>query len=97
MDEPILRATDAFGEVYDDPSEDALFVFLEDLREPGSAMRVERLDAEREGEWARVTRKPNGLYEFDSSANVEYTSSLRPVHDLLTRWAFDLFARDSDR
>jgi hypothetical protein len=29
---PILRATDATGEVYDDPSEDALFMFMEDLR-----------------------------------------------------------------
>lgn len=28
---PILRATDSTGEIYDDPSEDALFMFMEDL------------------------------------------------------------------
>ena len=31
MADPILRAMDSTGEVYDDPSEDALFMFMEDL------------------------------------------------------------------
>jgi len=35
MADPILRAMDSTGEVYDDPSEDALFMFMEDL-EPGA-------------------------------------------------------------
>ena len=54
MSEPILRATDATGEVYDDPSEDALYMFMEDLKSPGSSFRIERLEEGREGEWAQV-------------------------------------------
>ena len=41
-------------------------------------------------EWARVTRNEGGLYEFDGSQHVRYVSSLREIHDFLTRWAFDL-------
>jgi hypothetical protein len=50
---PILRATDSTGEIYDDPSEDALFMFMEDL-EPGAVLRVERLEEGRRGDWAQV-------------------------------------------
>jgi hypothetical protein len=34
VSEPILRATDPAGEVYDDPSEDALYEFMDGLRSP---------------------------------------------------------------
>lgn len=91
MAEPILRATDPTGETYDDPSEDALFMFMKDLRLPQSSLRVERLDPEREGDWAEVTLNDSGLYEFKSSGHIEYVSSLGEIHDFLTRWAFDLF------
>lgn len=60
MDEPILRATDATGEVYDDPSEDALHMFMEDMKSPGSFIRVERLDEDRHGEWTHVTKDGGG-------------------------------------
>jgi len=50
--DPILRATDASGESYDDPSEDALF--MEDLESPGSSFVVERVEKGREGEFMRV-------------------------------------------
>jgi len=88
--EPILRATDATGEVYDDPSEDALYMFMEDLASPGSFIRVERLEDERKGEWAQVAMTEGGLFEFASSDHVHYVSSLRTIHEFLTRWAFDL-------
>jgi hypothetical protein len=88
--EPILRATDATGEVYDDPSEDALYMLLEDMKTPGSVIRIERLEDDRRGEWAQVAVNDAGLYAFDSSHHVGYTSSLRNVHEFLTRWAFDL-------
>ena len=87
---PILRATDSTGEVYDDPSEDALFMFMEDL-EPGGVFRVERLEEDRREEWAEVGMNDVGLYRFWSSGNIEYVSSLREIHDFLTRWAFDLW------
>ncbi|HXY82044.1 MAG TPA: hypothetical protein VEH55_11800 [Gaiellaceae bacterium] len=89
MPDPILRATDAMGEIYDDPSEDALYMFMEDLR-PGSSLRVERLEEGREDEWARVAMNDAGLYAFESSDHVHYVSSLRTIHEFLTRWAFDL-------
>jgi hypothetical protein len=91
MAEPILRATDSSGETYDDPSEDALYMLMADLRAPGSSFRVERLTAGREDEWATVTLNDSGDYGFDSSAHVQYVSSLREIHGFLTRWAFDLW------
>ncbi len=94
MSEPILRATDPAGEVYDDPSEDALFEFMGDLRSQGQSLRVERLEEARQGEWAKVTLNEHGLYVFESSEHLHYVSSLRTIHDFLTRWAFDLFEPD---
>jgi hypothetical protein len=88
--DPILRATDSTGDVYYDPSEDALFMFMEDL-EPGGVLRVDRLEEDRQDEWARVTMNEVGLYRFESSGHIEYVSSFREIHDFLTRWAFDLF------
>ena len=85
----IIRATDATGEVYDDPSEDALYELMEDLSAPDSSLLVERLEPGREGEWVPVTRKASGLYELSSSENIEYVSALRSVHEFLTRWAFE--------
>jgi hypothetical protein len=88
--EPILRATDPGGEVYDDPSEDALYMFMEDLRPGASPLHVERLEEDRQGEWARIRLKDNGLYEFESERHVHYLSSFPNVHQFLTKWAFDL-------
>jgi len=88
--EQILRATDATGEVYDDPSEDALYMLMEDLSSPGASLRVERLEDERKGDWAQVSMTEAGLYELDSSEHVHYVSSLKAIHEFLTRWAFDL-------
>jgi len=92
MAHPILRATDAAGEVYDDPSEDALYMFMEDLRPGGSPLLVERVEEPRQTEWVKVAQKENGLNSFESDAHVHHTSSHRNVHELLTRWAFDLDA-----
>jgi hypothetical protein len=91
VSDPILRATDPLGDVYDDPSEDALYMFMEDLRSAGQSFRVERLEEGRQGEWAQVALNEHGLYVFDSSENVHYVSSMSTIHDFLTRWAFDLF------
>ena len=66
MDDPILRATDPTGEVCDDPSEDALFMFIEDLEAPGSSVVVERLEPGQEGESARVTLQDNGPYRLNA-------------------------------
>jgi hypothetical protein len=92
MNSPVLRATDATGEVWDDPSEDALFMLMEDLRSPGASFLVQRLEPGREWEWVQVTRKEREKYELWGSQRVRYESSLREIHDFLTRWAFDLFS-----
>ncbi len=76
--------------MYEDPSEDALYMFLEDLKSPGPLIRVERLDEGRKGDWAQVAMTEAGLYEFDSSGHVHYTSTLATIHEFLTGWAFDL-------
>jgi hypothetical protein len=89
MTDPILRATDLTGEVYNDPSEDALFMLMEDLA-PSAVLRVERLEEGRQDDWALVTMDDARLYSFESSGHIEYLSSLREIHNFLTRWAFDL-------
>jgi hypothetical protein len=53
-------------------------------------LRVERLEDGREEEWAEVAINDAGLYKFESSGHIHYVSSLRTIHDFLTRWAFDL-------
>ena len=65
-------------------------MFMEDLRAPGSSLRVERLEEGREREWAQVTMNEAGLYEFESGEHMYYVSSLKTIHEFLTRWAFDL-------
>jgi hypothetical protein len=90
VSEPILRATDATGEVYDDPSEDALYMLMEDLKSPGSSFRIERLEEGHERKCAQVALNEIGLYAFESSEHIQYVSSLNTIHEFLTRWAFDL-------
>jgi hypothetical protein len=90
MTEPILRAHTPAGEAYDDPSEDALYMFMEGLQPGTSPLRVERTEEGREDEWAVVVLKENGLYEFESDRHVHYVSSFANVHEFLTRWGFDL-------
>ncbi|HXK40273.1 MAG TPA: hypothetical protein VJ837_05560 [Candidatus Paceibacterota bacterium] len=88
MSNPILRATDVTGEVYDDPSEDALFMFTEDLEPGGVPFTLQRLEPGHEDESVRVSRDESGLYRFESRQNVIFVSNLRSVHEFLTEWAF---------
>jgi hypothetical protein len=88
----ILRATDAAGETYDDPSEDALFMFMEDLEKPGASFLVERVESGREDDFMRVTARSDGTYELEGprAERIGPVRSMRAVHEALTRWAFDL-------
>jgi uncharacterized protein YuzE len=90
VDEPVLRARNATGEIYEDPSEDTLYIFMEDLQPKAPSLRIERLEEGRGGEWALVELNEHGLYEFETDQGIHYVSSLSNVHQLLTRWAFDL-------
>ncbi len=88
-DAPLLRATDTTGEIYDDPSEDVLFVFMEDLQSPGASFVVKRVEKGREGEFMRVTRQDNGAYllEGPGTQGIDGAGSMRAVHESLTRWS----------
>jgi hypothetical protein len=90
--EPILRAVDAAGETSDDPSEDALFMFMEDLEEPGSSFEVERLGGGRERDFIRVTAGDDRTYTLEGphAEGIGPVRSMRAVHEALTRWAFGL-------
>jgi len=93
MDDPLLRATAADGEVYEDPSEDALFMFMEALEgQPGSSFTVERVEAGREGDFVRVSLRADGSYllEGPRAEGTQPVRSMRAVHEALTRWAYDL-------
>lgn len=93
---PILRATNECGQVYDDPSEDLLFDLLDELGEENSFLIVERTESERADYFMRTEIGPDGTFvleyregppETHFSTTVE---SMRRVHEVMTRWAFDL-------
>jgi hypothetical protein len=87
-DSPILRATTAEGEIYEDPSEDALFMFVDELG-PGSILKIERTEKGREGEEVSVIGQADGSYAVEGAIE-SGSSSMREAHEAVTRWAFDL-------
>jgi hypothetical protein len=88
----ILRATGLDGEVYHDPSEDLLYMLMEDLQTPGDSFVVERVEPGREGSFMIVTRREDGssALEGPEAKGLPRGVSMRAVHAALTRWAFDL-------
>jgi hypothetical protein len=92
---PILRATTGTGEVYDDPSEDLLFMLLEDFEGVELSQRwfmLERRGPSRDGEYLRVLVRGDGTYgiEGPDADGIDPIPSMRRAHDALTRWACDL-------
>jgi hypothetical protein len=87
---PVLLAVMDNGERWEDPSEDLLYILLEDLeKRRAKRMRVERLDeagraleVAREGKVFLFRRYEAGQVAFAESAN------RREVHAASTRWAF---------
>ena len=92
MADPILRAIDVAGESWDDPSEDLLFMFMEDLDHPGASFLVERVVSGREDDFMRITAHNDDGYllEGPQAVGIGPVQSMRAVHEALTRWAFDL-------
>jgi hypothetical protein len=90
VDATILRATGADGEVYDDPSEDLMFMLFEDLETVGSSFIVERVEAEREQEAVRIVLLDADTYAVEGPGEERNTAPIRRAHEALTRWAFDL-------
>ncbi|HEX6449447.1 MAG TPA: hypothetical protein VF060_08295 [Trebonia sp.] len=87
---PVLLAVMDNGGRWEDPSEDLLYILLEDLEERrAKRMRVERLDEAghaleiaRQRKVFRVRRYEAGQVSLAESAN------RREVHAACTRWAF---------
>lgn len=101
MDEPVLRAKQDTGDVYEDPSEDLLYMLLEDIESGDAAwMIVERLSdrsgqtffqAAAEGEGFTVERRAGGP-DTHVAATV---ADLDAAHALATAWAFELPGLDA--
>jgi hypothetical protein len=97
--EPILRATNEAGETWDDPSEDMLFMLIDELENPGNAfLIVERLGPDREGHFMQVvapdTARAQYVLEYrEGPPEAHYgtaIAAMRDVHETMTAWAFDL-------
>ena len=94
--DPILRASNEAGDTYEDPSEDLLFDLLTELGEGNSFLIVDRLDPGRTEDFMQT------VVGSDRSFVVEYREgskenhygtridSMRTVHEVMTKWAFDL-------
>lgn len=94
MTAPILRLTMGSGETWDDPSEDALFMYLSDALDTSDFLIVDRLD--REGDhYMQVACEDGRLLvesrEGDASTHRHaFTDDMRVAHEELTAWAFEL-------
>ncbi|WP_233558020.1 hypothetical protein [Tessaracoccus antarcticus] len=92
-----LRATTESGDIIDNPSEDALFMMLEEIESgEGSYLIVEFL-ADRSGQtYAQTSRSSDGSYvvEYrDGSAERHYGTTvedMRASHALITAWTFQI-------
>lgn len=88
-----LRVETSQGEHYDEPSEDALFMFLEDLQQEQDYFIVEDARDTTGQTYAQVMRVSGGFLverRTGSEETHEHASStdLRQVHQDLTTWAF---------
>ena len=93
---PILRASNEVGDTYDDPSEDLLFELLAELGEGNSFLIVDRLEPGRTENFMQAVMDANGNFvlEYREGPKENHFSttinSMRAVHEVMTKWAFDL-------
>jgi hypothetical protein len=92
---PILRAIPEVGQQWDDPSEDLLFMLLEDIEAgEGSFLIVERTTDPSAETYAQALRRDDGSYlvehrEGDADHHYGTTvADMHAAHQLLTGWAF---------
>jgi hypothetical protein len=95
---PILRAIPEVGEPWDDPSEDLLFMLLQDIEagEGVTFLIVERTADPTGNTYAQVLRHDDGSYTLEhreGDADHHYGTvapDMRTAHKFLTGWAFQL-------
>jgi hypothetical protein len=97
MATPILRAIPEAGQTWDDPSEDLLFMLLEDIEAgKGTFLIVERTADHTGQTYAQAARRVDGSYTVEhreGDADHHYgtgAADMRAAHKLLTGWAFQL-------
>ncbi|GAA1555338.1 hypothetical protein GCM10009789_05980 [Kribbella sancticallisti] len=96
-DAPVIRATAESGDVIDDPSEDALFMMVEDIEAgEGTYLIVASLRDDSGQTYVQTSRNEDGSYvvEYRDGRPEEHYGTvvrdMRAAHALLTGWAFDL-------
>ncbi|MBO0834376.1 MAG: hypothetical protein J2P28_02515 [Actinobacteria bacterium] len=94
---PVLRAIPEVGQQWYDPSEDLLFILLQDIEAgEGTFLIVERTTDPSGHTYAQVLRCDDGSYvvehrEGDADHHYGTTvADMRAAHHLLTGWAFQL-------
>ena len=100
-DEPVLRATTSDGGVYNDPSEDLLYMLFEDIdRGEADFLIVKRLNDGTGQTYAQATRDDNGAWiveRREGAPDAHFTATfpdLRSAHAAITAWAFDTLGAD---
>ncbi len=94
---PVLRAIMESGETWDDPSEDLLFILLEDLSDKNELfVIVERTADTSRQTYMQVLRTDDSSYRLEhrhGSADRHFfavTPDVRLAHRVLTDWSFEL-------
>lgn len=94
---PNLRVTNESGETWDDPTEDLLFMLLEDIEAgEGTFLILERLSDASGDTYVQAQKQGGGHYlvERREGAPEEHwatvVADMRATHRLVTGWAFGL-------
>src|SRR5262249_12793515 len=97
MDAPILRAIPEEGEPWDNPTEERLFLMLQDIEAgQGDFVIVERTDDPARQTFAQALRHDDGTYTVEyreRDAEHHYATNvpdLRTAWQLLVGWTFQL-------
>jgi|GEM_PF-3798281 len=92
---PLLKATNESVQTWEDPSEDALDMFLQDIEQGDEAfLIVERFSDASSQTYVQSARNDDGTYvvEFrDGSPDQHFgtvVADTRAAHDLVTSWSF---------
>jgi hypothetical protein len=94
---PVLRAIAESGEKWDDPSEDLLFILLEDIRDRHELFVIVERTRDASGQtFIQAIRTDDSKYRLeyrDGSADRHFfavTADMRTAHEVLTKWSFEL-------
>ena len=93
---PMLRASNESGQTWDDPSEDLLFMLVEDVgRGDETFLIVERLADSTGQTYIQSARNDDGTYAVEYRAGTPdqhfstTAADMRAAHALIASWAFE--------